>query len=93
MRNLPENVSEISRTASYTKETVPAGLLDNHSTKKDVWGKLVVEHGLVLFTFTDLAETESYDINEGDFGVIIPEQLHHVELMTEDTVFHVEFLK
>ncbi len=93
MKTLPDNVNEISRTASYTKETVPAGLLNDHSTKKGVWGKLVVESGFVYYTINDLEDLGSYEINESNFGVIAPEQLHHVELITKDTVFHIEFMK
>ena len=93
MRKLPENINEISRTASFTNETVPAGLLKDHTTKKGVWGKLVVETGTVHYTVTDPDEAGEYQINEGDYGVIVPEQLHHVEVMTDDTVFHVEFMK
>ena len=93
MRKLPDNVTEISRTASYTTETVPESLLENHSTKKDVWGKLVVERGTVHYTVTDPAEAGEYQINAGDYGLIVPKQQHHVELMTDDTVFHIEFMK
>ena len=93
MQTLPDNISEISRTASFTSETVPAGLLKDHSTKKGVWGKLVVESGTVHYTVTDPTAEGEYQINEGDYGVIVPAQLHHVELMTDDTVFHVEFMK
>jgi len=93
MRKLPKNISEISRTASFTDETVPASLLKDHNTKKGVWGKLVVESGTIHYSVTDPDELGEYQINEGDFGVIVPEQKHHVELMTDDTVFHVEFMK
>lgn len=93
MEKLPENVNEISRTASYTKETVPEGLLKDHSTNKSVWGKLVVERGFVYYTITDPEDLGSYEINESSYGVIVPEQLHHVELMTDDTIFHIEFMR
>ena len=93
MKQLPENVSKVSRTASFTKETVPAALLKDHSTKKGAWGKLVVESGFVYYTITDSEEIESHEINQSNYGVIAPEQLHHVELMTDDTVFHIEFME
>lgn len=93
MRELPNNITEISRTASFTNDTVPAGLLRDHTTKDGVWGKLVVESGTVHYSVTDPDELGEYQINAGNFGVIVPQQKHHVELMTDDTVFHVEFMQ
>ena len=93
MIKLTRNIKEVSLTISFSTKTMPAGLLKNHSTKKDLWGKLVVESGIVHYTVTDPAEVGEYQINAGDYGVIVPKQLHHVELMKGDTVFHIEFMK
>ena len=55
--------------------------------------KVYGEKGFVYYTINDLEDLGSYEISESNFGVIAPEQLHHVELMTKDTVFHIEFMK
>ncbi|MGH1539041.1 MAG: DUF1971 domain-containing protein [Arenicella sp.] len=93
MRTIPENVSEYSRTASFTCRSVPKGLLKNHSTKDGVWGQLVVERGSILYTVTDPEDLGSYTLNQGDSGVIVPMQLHWVKPLSDDLLFHVVFLR
>lgn len=39
MKDLPVNVSPYKRTPEFTEESVPTGLLNDHTTKDGVWGK------------------------------------------------------
>lgn len=85
---LPEGLSFIRCTASFTAETVPAGLLKDHSTKGNTWGLIKVEAGEL--TYRIAATGESRRIHSGDQTVIEPALLHSVSL-SPDCIFHVEF--
>ena len=50
MPELPARASEYKRTATFTEETVPGGLLRDHRTKPGVWAKIVVETGRLAYT-------------------------------------------
>ena len=85
---LPEGLSFVRRTASFTAGTVPAGLLKDHSTKSDTWGLLKVEAGELTFRIASTGE--SWKIPSGGHVVIEPALLHSVSL-SPDCIFHVEF--
>lgn len=93
MYKLPDNVQEYSRTKVFSTQSVPTGLLNDHSTKEGVWGRLVVDAGQILYTITEPGEEESMILEQHQDAVIAPTQLHKVELLTPDTEFHVEFMK
>jgi len=89
---LPDDVRPYHRTAIFTRDTVPAGLLKAHSTKKGVWGLIHVLEGELLYVVVDerRAATETSLIAGGPPGVVEPEILHHVE-PREAVRFCVEF--
>ena len=45
MKELPATVTAYQRTNLFTEDSVPSGLLKNHSTKEGVWGLIQVEEG------------------------------------------------
>lgn len=90
---LPADVACYSRTATFTKDSVPAGLLKDHSTKAGVWGLLEVWAGQLTYHVTDPRRPESTQtIQAGGSVVIEPTILHRVEL-SADARFHVWFFR
>ena len=51
MPALPEAAREYRRSATFTQDTVPAGLLRDHGTKPGVWALIVIESGQLDYTF------------------------------------------
>jgi tellurite resistance-related uncharacterized protein len=41
--SVPEGLQPYKRTATFTEATVPAALLNDHSTKEGAWGLIHVE--------------------------------------------------
>lgn len=82
------------RTATFTESTVPAGLLEDHSTKDGVWGLIHVEEGKLRYLVTDSrrVSTDQVLTPQTAPGLIEPTILHRVEPIGTVT-FHVEFLR
>lgn len=88
MKSLPDNVVSYKRTPEFDEESIPEGLLKNHQTKADVWGKIVVLSGHLLYTIHEPFEEITLDINT--FGVVEPTVLHQVKPVGS-VRFYVEF--
>ena len=82
------------RTPNFTENSVPAGLLADHSTKEGVWGLIHVTQGRLRYFITDpRREPEEYVLHPGtEPGVVEPTILHRVEPMGS-VEFQVEFLR
>ena len=82
------------RTPNFTENSVPAGLLADHSTKEGVWGLIHVTQGRLRYFITDpRREPEQYVLDPGtEPGVVEPTILHRVEPMGS-VEFQVEFLR
>ena len=92
MLNLPNDVTPYKRTSTFSKNNVPKGLLSRHNTKKDTWGLIVVENGSVEYTiFNKSSADSSMILSPGNPGVIEPQVYHKVKLMSDETIFYVEF--
>jgi tellurite resistance-related uncharacterized protein len=91
---LPDGLEPYSRTATFTQETVPAGLLKDHSTKVGSWGLIHVEEGVLRYPVTDPGRVPVARelTQESGPGVVEPTILHHVEPVGP-VRFHVEFLR
>jgi tellurite methyltransferase len=87
----PGGLEPYSATADFTVETVPAGLLRDHSTKAGVWGRIEVLAGNLRYV-TAAPSGRTLDLGPGDNAMIPPELLHHVAL-SEGASFRVIFLK
>lgn len=89
MKTLPENVQSYSRTAIFTQETVPKGLLKDHTTKENVWGLIQVQEGKLEYT---IGIEEVHILENGKNGVIEPLIPHHIKPLGLVSFF-VEFYK
>lgn len=91
---VPPGAEPYKRTQSFTEATVPAALLQDHSTKAGVWGLIRVEQGQLRYLVTDLrrAPAECVLTADGAPGVVEPTILHRVEPLGA-VRFHLEFLR
>jgi tellurite resistance-related uncharacterized protein len=89
MPPIPDGVQEYRRSATFTEDNVPAGLLREHGTKPGVWAVIVVESGQLDYTFESPFRT--FLLGPERPGVIPPEVPHHVTVIGP-VRFHVEFL-
>lgn len=88
---LPAHFVPYQRSADFDEETVPAGLLKDHSTKPGVWGLLNVLAGRLTYIVEPPLALEAL-IEAGQQAVIVPEVKHRVR--PEGTVrFFVEFYR
>ena len=78
---LPDGVQPYRRTAVFTQDTVPAGLLKAHSTRDGVWALINVLEGELIYRVTDPRRPASQRVlTPGTLpGVIEPTILHAVE--------------
>lgn len=91
---VPPGAEPYKRTQSFNEATVPAALLQDHSTKAGVWGLIRVEQGQLRYMVTDprRAPGERVLTSDGPLGVVEPTILHRVEPLGA-VRFHVEFLR
>jgi len=78
---LPDGVQPYRRTAVFTQDTVPAGLLKAHNTRDGVWALINVLEGELIYRVTDPRRPASQRVlTPGTLpGVIEPTILHAVE--------------
>lgn len=91
MKNLPNDVKPYKRTPTFTEETVPKGLLKNHTTIEGAWAQIVVEAGSLLYTIEG-ESPEEIVLEPGLKGVVEPQVPHHVT-PRGPTRFYVEFFR
>tara|TARA_B110000014_G_C19739301_1_gene385710 strand:- start:244 stop:519 length:276 start_codon:yes stop_codon:yes gene_type:complete len=91
MKNIPSNVSPYKKTPVFTENTVPAGLLNDHNTKEGVWGKIVIESGLLEYTIQE-PEYEIIQLSPNKHGVVEPLIKHHIKPLGPVN-FYVEFYR
>ena len=89
MKTLPPDVTAYKRTPLFTQDSVPQGLLHNHSTKEGVWGLIQVMEGRLEYT---IGAEEEHILTPGQPGVVEPQVVHHVKPLAE-VAFFVEFYK
>jgi len=91
---LPDGVQAYKRTATFDQSSVPAGLLQDHSTKEGTWGLLRLETGRLRYVVTDPRKTPVDVLLTADVPEIViePTVVHHVELVGP-VEFHVEFYR
>lgn len=91
MKHLPQDVHAYKKTAVFDENSVPSGLLKEHRTKKNVWGKINVIEGKLLYTIQS-NPIETVELSPDLFGVVEPEVEHFVKPLGH-VKFFVEFLK
>lgn len=91
MKELPTFVKPYKKTPTFTRDTVPAGLLKSHTTKKGTWGKICIIKGKLRYVI-ESEPIETTELTPQKFGVVEPEVPHHLEIDSE-VKFFVEFHK
>lgn len=77
MKTLPEGVAHYKSTPEFTESTIPAGLLRSHSTAADVWGRITILEGSLLYRELEPA-LEEHLLTPGRPAIIAPQQKHEV---------------
>ena len=86
---IPEHFVQTHKTPIFSAETVPAGLKRNHRTKAGIWAKINVVEGRLRY-YVDGRQL-TFELSPERIGIVVPELVHHVELMGEDVRFYVAF--
>ena len=86
---VPEGWEPRQRTATFSRETVPAALLAHHTTRAGVWARIHVVSGRVRYHVEPPLARE-LDLSPRSPGTVAPEVPHRVELVG-DASFYVEF--
>lgn len=89
MKSLPGDVLPYKRTAVFTQDTIPAGLLKDHTTKENTWALIQVQEGKLEYVIED---RETHILSPGHDGVVEPQVPHHVRPLGP-VLFFVEFYK
>jgi tellurite resistance-related uncharacterized protein len=90
MPSLPSCVDAYNRTPTFTETSVPQALLETHSTKAGVWGRIVVLSGRLRYELMESGEV--FEHGPDDVAIIAPEAPHRVQPLGE-AQFYVEFLR
>ena len=83
---MPRDAVEYKRTATFTEQTLPAGLRADHRTKAGTWARIVVEEGVLEYH----VRGRVHRLTTGTPGLVEPERAHHVAPLGPVRV-HVEF--
>ena len=86
---LPDGLTLARTTPVFDANSVPAGLLAAHQVAEGVWGRVIVETGVLDFVFED-EPSDVIHLVAGDQQVIPPQRPHHVQPVGAVT-FCVEF--
>ncbi len=87
---LPDGATAYQRTAVFDESSLPAGLQREHTTKRGVWGRVVVEAGEVDYVVASLDHAST--LRPGAAGIVTPQVPHHLVLRGPVRLF-VEFLR
>ncbi len=91
MKNLPAHLELYHRTEEFTENTVPKGLLKDHRTKANVWGRIVVSEGVLRYIIQNGLDEDNI-LSPEVSGVVEPQVFHFIK--PEGRVrFHVEFYR
>jgi tellurite resistance-related uncharacterized protein len=91
VRPLPDGVAAYHSTPLFDENSIPAGLLGVHTTKRGVWGRIALEQGRLLLRFLE-PQVEEVVLEPDRPGIIPPEVRHQVQPLGP-VRFRVEFLR
>ncbi|AFY40010.1 protein of unknown function DUF1971 [[Leptolyngbya] sp. PCC 7376] len=91
LKALPDNLVAYKRTPEFTKTSIPQGLLHSHSTKAEVWGKIVVLAGELTYRILE-PTIEEILLTPTQFGIVEP-TIHHEVVPYRGVCFYVEFYR
>jgi len=75
---LPEGLQPKGSSATFTRDTLPDALCNEHQLGKNRWGALHILEGSVVFI--DLANGEERDVVAPGVVIIAPESPHKLQL-------------
>lgn len=98
MLRIPPSCIHTRSTPFWNKDTAPAGIFQRHldtGTRPGVYPRLTVMQGTVRYLgYADELTPEpdsTLVIKAGHFGVFPPEKWHHIEVISDDALFNVDF--
>jgi tellurite resistance-related uncharacterized protein len=89
MKQLPENALPYRQTAIFNQNTIPNGLLNQHTTKAGTWAKINVISGKLLYQILS-TPSENHILTPTFSGIVEPQIPHQVKAI-ETVEFYVEF--
>jgi tellurite resistance-related uncharacterized protein len=90
VKTLPPHIRPYKRTPEFTEQSIPTGLLKDHTTRSGVWGRIVVISGELGYRIA--GSGEELVLSAGRPGVVEPE-IPHAIAVRGPVRFWVEFLK
>jgi len=87
----PEGLSAYKKTPEFSQDSIPKGLLKQHSTKEGVWAIIHVLSGTLLYYPHD-TNAQCIPLSKDDKGIIPPNKYHSVAAKS-DVIFYVEFYR
>lgn len=82
MKTIPSNVTHYRSSPVFTQDTVPAALQRAHTTADDVWGRITVLEGSLLYRITDPSQpAEEVLLTPERHGVVEPRIEHEVQVV------------
>ncbi len=88
---MPADMTCFKRTSAFDENTVPAGLLKQHTTRRGSWGRIVVTTGEVGYRINDPLN-QYHHLSPDVPGLIPPEVPHHLEIIAPVNLY-VEFYR
>ncbi|MCC7328523.1 MAG: DUF1971 domain-containing protein [Gammaproteobacteria bacterium] len=90
MKSIPGHLAAYRRTLEFDQANVPETWLNPHSTKKNVWAKIVVLEGRLRLTI--LSPEEEVILDPDHPGIVEPRSIHFVTILGIAR-FYIEFYR
>lgn len=82
MKTIPANVSFYKSTPVFTEDSVPAAIQRGHTTADDVWARIRILEGSLLYRITDpRVAPEEVLLTPEHPGVVEPKVEHEVRVL------------
>jgi len=82
MKNLPDSVTFYKSTAIFTEESVPAALQRGHTTAGNVWARIRILEGSLIYRIIDpRVPADEVLLTPDQPGVVEPEIVHEVQVV------------
>jgi tellurite resistance-related uncharacterized protein len=97
MLRIPQSCIHTRSTPFWNKETAPAGIFQRHldkGTRPGIYPRLSVSQGAVRYLGYADEFTQNRIANSlftQATSVSSPERWHHIEVMSDDTLFNIDF--
>ncbi|MRW83004.1 DUF1971 domain-containing protein [Pseudoduganella sp. FT26W] len=82
MKTIPDTVTHYKSTTVFTQDTVPAAIQRGHTTAGDVWARIRILEGSLLYRITDPRVLAEEVLLTPDLpGVVEPQIEHEVQVV------------